>query len=179
MSENNCFVYKWTELSTGKWYIGSRTKKGCHINDGYICSSKIVKPLIEKNKNDWVREIIAIGSAKAMREFETKLLQELNASNDNMSYNRSNWGGPVQGAGRKKGSTEKIKASEILQEIDKVCFELYGTNFIGKVVEDYVRVINNKDKKLIKQYENLFYKKQMTITYNGNKIYDYRRNLTE
>jgi hypothetical protein len=37
------FVYKWTELSTGKWYIGAHYSKGCHPEDGYICSSKTVK----------------------------------------------------------------------------------------------------------------------------------------
>ena len=42
------FLYKWIEISTDKWYIGSRTANGCHPTDGYICSSKIVKPLIRK-----------------------------------------------------------------------------------------------------------------------------------
>lgn len=53
------FVYKWTNIPTGKWYIGVRTKNGCHINDGYICSSKIVKPLILSNPSDWKRDILA------------------------------------------------------------------------------------------------------------------------
>ena len=34
------YLYKWTNTTNKKWYIGSRTKEGCHPNDGCICSSK-------------------------------------------------------------------------------------------------------------------------------------------
>jgi hypothetical protein len=46
------FLYKWTHLPSGKWYVGSRTAKGCHPEDGYYCSSKEVKPLILANPQD-------------------------------------------------------------------------------------------------------------------------------
>ena len=36
------YVYKWTELATGKWYVGARGARGCPPDDGYICSSKVV-----------------------------------------------------------------------------------------------------------------------------------------
>lgn len=29
------YVYRWTHIPTGKWYVGSRTAKGSHPNDGY------------------------------------------------------------------------------------------------------------------------------------------------
>ena len=90
MRETKAFVYKWTELSTGKWYIGSRTKKGCNQDDGYICSSKIVKPLILENKFNWFREILFEGEPKEVREYETKLLVSLNAAYDINSYNQHN-----------------------------------------------------------------------------------------
>ena len=48
------YVYKWTELATGKWYVGARGARGCHPDDGYICSSKVVKPLILANPNGWI-----------------------------------------------------------------------------------------------------------------------------
>jgi len=83
------FVYKWTELSTGKWYIGSRTRNGSHPNDGYICSSKIVKPLILENRDNWAREILCIGYPKDMRKLEDAYLVLLNAKHDPMSYNMS------------------------------------------------------------------------------------------
>ena len=33
--EQTGFVYKWTHIPTQKWYVGSRTAKGCHQADGY------------------------------------------------------------------------------------------------------------------------------------------------
>ena len=92
MRETKAFVYKWTELSTGKWYIGSRSRKGCYP-DGYICSSKIVKPLILENRNNWKREIMAMGEPKAMVQYEANLLMLLNARFDPMSYNLHNGDG--------------------------------------------------------------------------------------
>lgn len=85
------FVYKWTQLSTGMWYIGSRTAKGCHPDDGYICSSKFVKPLIEANPNDWLRQILMYSNnVSKIRELEAYTLQDLNAKHNPMSYNRHN-----------------------------------------------------------------------------------------
>lgn len=178
-SNQTAFVYKWIHIPSGKWYIGSRTAKGCHINDGYICSSKIVKPLIQSNPIEWKREILAIGNDKEMRKLESKLLRFYKASTNPISYNRSNWGGPVQGAGRKKGQTQKIKPAQLLQQIDDFLLAQYNKTFMDLLVEDYVKSIENKDKHIIKAYEKMFYNKQLTITYNGNKIYDYRRHLTE
>lgn len=88
------FVYKWTELSSNRWYIGSRTAKGCHPDDGYICSSKSVKPLILNNRSNWIRTILCIGNQFDMRTLETNLLTKLNAHADSMSYNRTNGGIP-------------------------------------------------------------------------------------
>ena len=84
------FLYKWVQKSTNMWYVGSRTAKGCHVNDGYICSSKYVKPMILENKNDWIRIILAIGSSEYIRKLETAYLQSINAKVDQTSYNRSN-----------------------------------------------------------------------------------------
>jgi hypothetical protein len=84
------YVYRWTELSTGKWYIGSRTKKNCHLFDGYICSSTIVKPLIKKNPENWIREILFVGDALDAIAYESKLLTELDAKNNEDSYNLHN-----------------------------------------------------------------------------------------
>ena len=87
------YVYKWIELATGKWYIGSRTRPGAHPDDGYICSSRKIKPLIKESPNAWQREILATGEATEMLELETKLLVELDAKNDPMSYNLHNGDG--------------------------------------------------------------------------------------
>lgn len=106
------FVYKWTELSTGKWYIGSRTAKNCHPDDGYICSSKIVKPLIKADPDNWVRQVLCIGHPKDMYELECKLLSSLDAAADEMSYNKSNGGVNFGAAGKNMSEETRQKIRE-------------------------------------------------------------------
>lgn len=84
------YLYKWTQLSTGRWYIGCRTAKGCHPDDGYTCSSKIVKPMIHENRDDWQRELMCIGAPDYIRELECKVLIALDAANDPDSFNQYN-----------------------------------------------------------------------------------------
>ena len=92
-SPTYAYVYKWTELSTRRWYIGSRTKHGCNPADGYICSSRIVKPLIESNQTNWIRTVLCIGHAVDMLALETALLTLVDAKNDPLSYNQHNGDG--------------------------------------------------------------------------------------
>ena len=94
------FVYKWTHVPTGRWYIGSRTKQGCNPDDGYICSSKTIKPLITENLAEWAREILAVGEPAAMLELETRYLVSLDAKNDPMSYNQHNSDGKFSTSGQ-------------------------------------------------------------------------------
>ena len=84
------YLYKWTQISTGRWYRGSRTRKGCYPDDGYISHSKIINPLIAANPSDWVREIECIGEPKYIADLETKWLTYLKAKQDLMSYNEVN-----------------------------------------------------------------------------------------
>lgn len=88
------FVYKWIHKPSGMWYIGSRTAKGCHVDDGYICSSDTVKPMIQQNPEQWERTIIETGTPQDMRKLESRLLQDMGAKNNIMSFNRSNADGP-------------------------------------------------------------------------------------
>lgn len=90
VNETYAYVYRWTEISSGKWYIGSRTANGCHPNDGYICSSKTVKPLIKNNPDNWKREILCIGMPDDMHTLEYRLLHKLDARRNTNSYNKSN-----------------------------------------------------------------------------------------
>ncbi|CAB4123085.1 grpIintron_endo, group I intron endonuclease [uncultured Caudovirales phage] len=85
------FIYKWTELSTGMWYIGSHYKKGCHPNDGYICSSKTVLPLIQQAPENWMREILEVCENPTITMLrESDILTALRAREDPMSYNKTN-----------------------------------------------------------------------------------------
>ena len=97
------YVYKWTHLPTLMWYIGSRTANKCHPEDGYICTSKYVKPLILKSITDWTREIIATGTVTEMLNLETTLLQLFDAKHDSRSFNKHNGDGKFSVAGKKIG----------------------------------------------------------------------------
>lgn len=90
--ENNtiAYVYKWTHIPSLKWYVGSRTAKGCHPDDGYLCSSKIVKPLIQSNPHEWSRVVLETGDPKEMLELETEILVMFDARNDPRSFNLHN-----------------------------------------------------------------------------------------
>lgn len=105
------FVYKWTHIPTSKWYIGSRTSVGCHPDDGYICSSKIVKPMILESKNEWTREIIATGAPEEMRALEYTLLETLNAKDDPNSFNLHNGNGKIISIAHTEETKLKISAS--------------------------------------------------------------------
>jgi group I intron endonuclease len=114
--KTQAYLYKWTELSTNKWYVGSRTAKGSYPNDGYICSSKIVKPLIQQNPSNWIREILCVSDAKYIRDLECKYLTLLNAQKDPISYNQSNaTGRPTHNKPHSVASKELIKEKRAKQ----------------------------------------------------------------
>jgi hypothetical protein len=87
---DTCYVYKWTHIPTLRWYVGSKTRKYSHPDDGYICSSRVVKPMILECPDEWERIIIAVGSAAEMRELEDQILEVFDAANDPRSYNQHN-----------------------------------------------------------------------------------------
>lgn len=89
-TKTQAFLYKWTHIPTGKWYVGSRTAIGCHPDDGYICSSNDVEPMIKQSRQEWSREILVIGDPLYIRELEFKYLMSINAAKDEMSFNKTN-----------------------------------------------------------------------------------------
>jgi hypothetical protein len=111
------YVYEWTELSTGMRYVGSRTAKNSHPDDGYICSSKIVKPMIIENPSGWTREILGTGSPQDMRELEIKILHEVNAAKNPAYYNKTNGDARLYGChlGYKQPEHVKKKRAEKLK----------------------------------------------------------------
>jgi hypothetical protein len=111
------FVYKWTELSTSMWYIGARFAAGCHPEDGYICSSKIVKPKVLNNPSDWKREILQLCSTPIeAKQRETEILLESNAAQNPQSYNQTNSDGKFHRSGPHREESihkmKKLKAGE-------------------------------------------------------------------
>lgn len=106
------FLYRWSQKSTGKWYEGSRTKKNCHIDDGYVCSSKTVRKMILENPSDWERTILVIGTPTYIRDLESTRLQMLDAKNSSMSYNMHNNDGLYNRLGTIHSDVTKNKMSK-------------------------------------------------------------------
>jgi hypothetical protein len=119
------YVYKWTELATGKWYVGARGARACHPDDGYICSSKVVKPLIMANPDGWRREILFTSDPEEVFFIEAKLLDELNAKDDPQSFNKHNGDGKWSMRGKQFSPEhrEKIGAWQIGRKFDKSSIE--------------------------------------------------------
>lgn len=111
MKQTNAFIYKWTHLPTMKWYLGSKSSKGCHVDDGYICSSKTVKPMIKANPEEWVRTIVeefgedVIACVKA----EAEMLDLLNAKDDPRSFNMHNGDGVCNNTKNREATSKSLK----------------------------------------------------------------------
>jgi hypothetical protein len=131
------YLYKWTHIPTKKWYVGSRTTAGSHPADGYICSSKIVKPLIIKNLSEWSREVLAIGTPDYILDLETKYLISTDAKNDIMSFNRHNGNGKFTSTGikasdatRKKMSLARIGVPKSEAHCNAIKISLHNSEYI-------------------------------------------------
>ncbi len=81
------FVYCWTDHLRNMLYIGYH--KGS-VDDGYICSSKLMKQHYFERTHDFTRQILAQGSEKDMLNFERHLLLTIDAKNNKDFYNQSN-----------------------------------------------------------------------------------------
>lgn len=104
------YVYKWTHTPSLRWYVGSRTRQGCHPNDGYICSSRTVKPLIQANPEEWTRTIIATGTPEDMLDLELEILDLFDALTDPRSLNQSSgWPKGVLGMPKTDEHKEKLR----------------------------------------------------------------------
>lgn len=106
---NTAYVYKWLHKPSYMWYVGSRTAKDSHPNDGYVCSSKIVFKMIKQSPNEWERTILAVGDPKEMYDLETEILQTVDARNDPRSFNKHNNEGKKSCYGHKCSEETKIK----------------------------------------------------------------------
>ena len=155
---NTAYVYKWTHIPTLKWYVGSRTAKNSHPDDGYICSSLIVKPMIQKNPEEWKREILFIGEPELAFEFETEILQLFDARRDPRSFNGHNndgvryniitdeirkslsdrMKGTTWNRGRKQSDELKLKKSLKLKGVKKPPMsKTHYNNIVNRIRENY------------------------------------------
>jgi hypothetical protein len=101
----NAFVYCWTDHAHGKLYLGSH--KGT-LDDGYICSSKMVKEQMAIRPQDFTRQIIAVGTFSDMRMLEEVILKTVNAKHDPQFYNLHNCDGDFYNKGHAESTKKKI-----------------------------------------------------------------------
>jgi len=78
-------VYKWVDQSNNIYYIGSH--KGT-ADDGYIGSGVHFSRAYSKRPKSFTRQILYVG--EHYLELEEFILEELDAANDDMSYNLKN-----------------------------------------------------------------------------------------
>lgn len=88
--KDDSFLYKWTDTKQNMFYVG--VHKGT-IDDGYICSSKILLEEYKKRPNDFKRKILKTGTYEQVIKEETKLLKEVNAAQNKQYYNQHNGDG--------------------------------------------------------------------------------------
>jgi hypothetical protein len=88
------YIYR---ISNGaKWYIGSRTAKGCNPADlgvKYFTSSKEIQKDFKLNPHNWLKEIIYSTDESVddnVEELEGLLLEMVDAQDDPLSYNKHN-----------------------------------------------------------------------------------------
>jgi hypothetical protein len=143
------FVYKWIHQPTGMWYIGSRTAKGCHTDDGYICSSTIVKPMIEEKPHEWKRTILETGTPQDMRKLERDLLMGCNAKHDPRSFNRHNNDGMPY---RKSGTKTKRRLMYPHLMPDELS-KLNETQLAELFVQERHRIEQDRDARMLMLYQ--------------------------
>ena len=110
---DSAYVYKWVHNPTLKWYVGYHSG----FNPKYICSSKIVLPLIKANPEEWERTIVATGTAEEMYLFESDILQTFDARYDIRSFNQSNNTAKRTNVGTK--TSEEVKKKLSLAKLGK------------------------------------------------------------
>lgn len=121
------YVYKLTDLKTGKWYIGSRTAKNCcctELGVKYFTSSKHVEPLFRANPKRFLIEILLEDeNFEIIVKTESDLLKHYDSRNNEQSYNCTN--GDKKFNAKKcslllwENENHKIKMSKIHKELYK------------------------------------------------------------
>jgi len=124
---NEAFVYCWTDHLTNKLYVGWH--KGTP-DDGYICSSKLMKEQYNKRPSDFTRQIIAVGTCKDMTSFETNILRAENAKNNHSYYNMHNGDGFYSYGPKTEEQIKKLKGPKT--EEHKAAMSLNHANVSGK-----------------------------------------------
>lgn len=192
--KKEAFVYKWINLTNGKIYIGYH--KGL-IDDGYISSSKSKEFWDDFNNptNNWIREILFVGSKNECLTYEQSILNEIDLRSDNFYNNarganiifteevldkmsssaKRRWD-MISDDDRKKradkisNSKKGIPRSEETKR--KLREHLIGKTFIDRFGEEKAREIGERISKnnTGKHYHSDEHKSQLSSKMMGNKL---------
>lgn len=110
------FVYLWEDRLTNKKYIGYH--KGS-VDDGYICSSKIMLEEYNKRPNDFEKTILMIGSVSEMRKLESKLLNRFSAATNEEFYNKHNADWKFYNEGHSEETKYKISIAQVGRKLSE------------------------------------------------------------
>ena len=109
------FVYCWTDIKTNILYVGVHKGK---IDDGYICSSKIMLKEYKKRPYDFVRQIVATGDYRSMYDFESLILRLENVSTNKNYYNKAQNNGYFLNKGKPLSEDHKNKIKNYFKKND-------------------------------------------------------------
>jgi len=88
--EHKPYVYEVIDKVTGKYYVGSRTAKGCHPEElgiSYFTSSKVVSAIFKLDPNRFEKRILVSGDTDYVVKVESDILRFRDSKNDVNSYN--------------------------------------------------------------------------------------------
>ena len=122
------FIYKTTNLLSGKYYIGMHSTD--NLEDGYLGSGNLISRAIKKHgKENFIREILEFCSSREelkQRESEIVTLSEI-AKKECMNLVVGGQGGFISLGGTKKGRSIT----------DNILREKYGDNFRYIIMKNY------------------------------------------
>lgn len=158
------FVYKWINNTNGKWYIGGH--KGT-TDDGYVASGIVIKEAIKKYGIDnFTREILYVGDDYNAEE--AKLLEALQAKDNVLSYNLTNYTQTTGNNGNRTKSLSGLTYEEIYGEERAKELKLIRAQRTGKLNPAYGKASWNKGKTY--SYEELYGKEQADLVKEKKRV---------
>jgi hypothetical protein len=104
--KQEAFLYEWFDKTKNMFYIG--VHKGT-VDDGYVCSCKIMLEEFKKRPEDFERKILKFGIFSNLIQEETQLLKEVNAAKNINYYNQHNGDGNFYCKFHNEETKQKIK----------------------------------------------------------------------
>jgi len=196
------FVYKWTNLSNGKFYIGYH--KGS-LDDGYVSSSQ--NNLFWEDFNNpemiWVREILHVGDKEECLFVEQKILKGCDLKDENVYNNARGSQIIFTDDVRLKMSNSSKKRWENISDEERKCYgskisnskkgiprtketkdklskQLKGKSFVELYGEERAKEIGSKisESKKGMHYHSEEYKEKLSQSMIGNNLGSHQSNET-